>query len=87
MAAPVTVNGQKTLPILWRERIPKREDVVLGKMPQPAQAAPDEPEEPDLRSASIQRDWSLGFVDTGSANRNTQMTRTLVWFLPKVPES
>jgi hypothetical protein len=55
MAAPLTVNGQKTIPILWRERILKREfDVVLGKMLQPAQAAPDETEEPYLRSANIQ---------------------------------
>ena len=55
MAAPLTVNGQRTIPILWRERILKREfDVVLGKMLQPAQAAPDETEEPYLRSANIQ---------------------------------
>ncbi len=55
MAAPLTVNGEKTIPTRWRERIPKREfDVVLGKMLQPVQAGPDETEEPYLRSANIQ---------------------------------
>jgi type I restriction enzyme S subunit len=55
MAAPLTVNGEKVIPTLWLERILKREfDVVLGKMLQPAQAGPDETEEPYLRSANIQ---------------------------------
>jgi type I restriction enzyme S subunit len=55
MAAPLTVNGEKVIPTLWPERILKREfDVVLGKMLQPAQAGPNETEEPYLRSANIQ---------------------------------
>jgi hypothetical protein len=50
MAAPLTVNGQKTISILWRERILKREfDVVLGKMLQPAQD----------REAPPSRAWSF----------------------------
>ncbi len=55
MAAPLTVNGEMVIPTLWPERILKREfHVVLGKMLQPAQAGPNETEEPYLRSANIQ---------------------------------
>lgn len=55
MAAPLTINGQKTFPTPWQERIVKRDfEVVLGKMLQPEQDKPDETEEPYLRSANVQ---------------------------------
>ena len=72
MAAPLTVNGEKVIPTLWTERILKREfDVVLGKMLQPAQAGPNETEEPYLRSANIQ--WEG--VDVSDVKT--------MWFSPK----
>lgn len=65
MAAPLTVNGEKVIPTLWPERILKREfDVVLGKMLQPAQAGPNETEEPYLRSANIQEGVDVSDVKT-----------------------
>ncbi|SBT07136.1 hypothetical protein ACCAA_400015 [Candidatus Accumulibacter aalborgensis] len=55
MAAPLTINGQKTFPTPWQERILKRGfEVVLGKMLQPEQGKPDETEEPYVRSANVQ---------------------------------
>lgn len=55
MAAPLSYNGQKTIPTLWPERILKRDfEVVLGKMLQPEQEKSDETEEPYLRSANVQ---------------------------------
>jgi type I restriction enzyme, S subunit len=55
MAAPLTINGQKTIPTLWGERILKRDfEIVLGKMLQPEQENSDETEEPYLRSANVQ---------------------------------
>lgn len=55
MAAPLSYNGQKTIPTLWPERILKRDfEVVLGKMLQPEQEKSDETQEPYLRSANVQ---------------------------------
>jgi type I restriction enzyme S subunit len=55
MSAPLTINGQKTIPTLWQERILKRDfEVVLGKMLQPEKETSDATEEPYLRSANVQ---------------------------------
>ncbi len=55
MAVSQLTNGQNTVPILWRERILKREfEIVLGKMLQSDQAREDETEESYLRSANVQ---------------------------------
>lgn len=57
MSASLTTNGAKTIPATWRERIVKRDfHIVLGKMLQPEQSAPDDTEEPYLRSANVQWD-------------------------------
>jgi type I restriction enzyme S subunit len=57
MPAPLTINGQKTFPTPWPERIIKRDfEVVLGKMLQSEQDRLDETEEPYLRSANVQWD-------------------------------
>ena len=72
MAAPLTVNGEKTIPTLWLERILKREfNVVLGKMLQTVQARPGETEEAYLRSANIQ--WEG--VDVSDVK--------IMWFSPQ----
>ena len=55
MGTQIQINGQKTIPTLWRERILKRDyEVVLGKMLQPGQNSEEETEEPYLRSANVQ---------------------------------
>jgi hypothetical protein len=59
MAAPLTVNGQKTIPILWRERILKREfDEENTELPLPETVSSPEArgncDNCDLRSGS---DW------------------------------
>ena len=66
------MNGEKTIPTPWRERILKREfEVVLGKMLQPEQKNSDETEEPYLRSANVQ--WEG--VDLSDVKT--------MWFSPK----
>ena len=55
MGTQIQINGQKTIPTLWRERILKRDyEVVLGKMLQPGQNSEEETEELYLRSANVQ---------------------------------